>query len=220
MIFLVVFSLFSRFFSFFFLIFFSHFSLLGLDHTQILGNTIEEIAEKKVGIFKDHQISLIGPTVPLKIAQDFSSKLKNHELISHFDIEKRLFQIKNQNLQQILLKLWQKSEKNVEKMNEFLTFFSLFLLNEKFPNLFNLSQYVSENEEKFLSILEENAPCRWEHFYVKKDGEKSLLGSVSEGEREEEEKKVLFILDMGHNHSALENLLNKFDREYPNNRLR
>jgi folylpolyglutamate synthase/dihydropteroate synthase len=42
---------------------------IGLDHVQALGNTIEKITEKKVGIFKPNTPALIGPNVPIQIAK-------------------------------------------------------------------------------------------------------------------------------------------------------
>jgi dihydrofolate synthase/folylpolyglutamate synthase len=43
-----------------------------LDHTAILGNTVDEIAKEKCGIFRKDVDAIIGPGVPLVIAQVFS----------------------------------------------------------------------------------------------------------------------------------------------------
>lgn len=40
-----------------------------LDHTRILGPTIEAICEKKAGIFKSNTPAIIGPGVPLEVAK-------------------------------------------------------------------------------------------------------------------------------------------------------
>ncbi|GGE23132.1 bifunctional folylpolyglutamate synthase/dihydrofolate synthase [Streptococcus himalayensis] len=57
-------------------------SSIGLDHQETLGNSIEEIAEQKAGIFKAAKMALIGPlpsvarAVCQEIAQDLSTELR------------------------------------------------------------------------------------------------------------------------------------------------
>jgi dihydrofolate synthase/folylpolyglutamate synthase len=41
--------------------------VIALDHCRILGNTVEEIAERKAGIFKKGIPALVGPGVPFQI---------------------------------------------------------------------------------------------------------------------------------------------------------
>lgn len=174
-----------------------------------MGNTIEEIAEKKVGIFKDNQISLIGPSVPLNIAKNYSKSLKNHNLITVQDIKDKI-KDENNKIKEIINRYIDESSHNIEKLNELITLYSLLLLEKK-RETFNISTVLSNNYNSLIRTLQENPPCRWEHFYVSKDTSSQDTG---------DSKKVLFILDMAHNFSALENLLNKFQREYPNNKLR
>ncbi len=38
------------------------------DHMRFLGNTLEDICEKKSGIFKNGTPALIGPNVPFSVA--------------------------------------------------------------------------------------------------------------------------------------------------------
>jgi dihydrofolate synthase/folylpolyglutamate synthase len=54
---------------------------VGLDHTNILGDTKEEIAIQKCGIIKRDCPVLIGPTVPVNIVEAFSKRL-NSELFT------------------------------------------------------------------------------------------------------------------------------------------
>eukprot|EP01038_Epipyxis_sp_PR26KG_P009145 gene9145-12334_t len=42
---------------------------VALDHCRILGSTVEEIATKKAGIFKQNVPALVGPNVPIKQVQ-------------------------------------------------------------------------------------------------------------------------------------------------------
>jgi dihydrofolate synthase/folylpolyglutamate synthase len=51
---------------------------VSLDHTRILGNTVEEIARKKAGIFKYNVPALIGPEVPLAVAQVLADQSYRH----------------------------------------------------------------------------------------------------------------------------------------------
>ena len=43
--------------------------ILALDHTKILGNTVEEIAQKKAGIFKSNTYALVGPGCPNNVIE-------------------------------------------------------------------------------------------------------------------------------------------------------
>lgn len=45
------------------------FVLPALDHTRVLGPTVEAIARNKAGIFKAGQPALVGPGVPLPVVQ-------------------------------------------------------------------------------------------------------------------------------------------------------
>lgn len=47
---------------------------ISLDHTHILGTTLEEIAMEKGGIIKDNVPVVIGPRVPLKIIQEIAKQ--------------------------------------------------------------------------------------------------------------------------------------------------
>ncbi|GLE09887.1 hypothetical protein PINS_up021826 [Pythium insidiosum] len=45
---------------------------IGMDHTRILGGTIDAIAREKAGIIKRHTPVVIGPNVPLDVMQQFA----------------------------------------------------------------------------------------------------------------------------------------------------
>jgi len=55
---------------------------IGLDHTEILGDSIEEIAKEKLGILKANIPLLIGPTVPLDIAKQFAKSTASPLFVS------------------------------------------------------------------------------------------------------------------------------------------
>ncbi|MGE4573991.1 MULTISPECIES: bifunctional folylpolyglutamate synthase/dihydrofolate synthase [Parachlamydia] len=50
---------------------------ISVDHTEILGHTLEEIAKEKAGIIKSHVPVLIGPSVPHSIIQPIADELKS-----------------------------------------------------------------------------------------------------------------------------------------------
>lgn len=65
---------------------------LALDHTRVLGSTVEEIGHKKAGIFKKGVPAIVGPGVPLMVMQVISifvnkmkCIIKVHFSFSHFD---------------------------------------------------------------------------------------------------------------------------------------
>jgi len=40
---------------------------VALDHTRLLGSTVEEIGRRKAGIFKANVDALVGPQVPMAV---------------------------------------------------------------------------------------------------------------------------------------------------------
>eukprot|EP01084_Bolivina_argentea_P150236 262382_1 len=62
---------------------------ISLDHTRLLGNTIQQIATDKCGIIKKGIPIIIGPTVPVSIAEEYANK-KGGIL---FKLDKRLKQL-------------------------------------------------------------------------------------------------------------------------------
>jgi dihydrofolate synthase/folylpolyglutamate synthase len=68
---------------------------VSLDHTRVLGGTVEEIAHKKAGIFKHNKLALCGPGVPLAVLQAVatergrlcmkSSTIHNYECFTDHD---------------------------------------------------------------------------------------------------------------------------------------
>lgn len=68
---------------------------ISLDHTEILGPTIEAIAKEKAGIIKTRIPVVIGPRVPLSIIEEVASSLQSSciqmtQTVSNFEQENRL----------------------------------------------------------------------------------------------------------------------------------
>jgi dihydrofolate synthase/folylpolyglutamate synthase len=65
---------------------------ISLEHTEILGTTLEEITKEKAGIIKAHIPVVVGPKVPLKPIEEITKTLNSPLLIvsekfSHFNEE-------------------------------------------------------------------------------------------------------------------------------------
>lgn len=54
---------------------------IGLEHTQFLGNTIEEITREKAGIIKHKTPVVVGPNVPHHITKEIAEKLEAPHII-------------------------------------------------------------------------------------------------------------------------------------------
>jgi len=66
---------------------------ISLDHTEILGQTIEEIALEKAGIIKPGIPVIIGPTVPLKVIKNYAKSI--HSPCIQVQTEGQTFQQEN-----------------------------------------------------------------------------------------------------------------------------
>lgn len=76
---------------------------ISLEHTEVLGNTLEEIAFEKAGIIKPSVPVVIGPTVPLSVVVPIVKKLKSSisridEFFSDYRAENRALAAKSLNL--------------------------------------------------------------------------------------------------------------------------
>ena len=49
---------------------------IGLEHVDVLGSTFSDICREKCGIIKSHTPVVVGPTVPLEVAQPIASSLQ------------------------------------------------------------------------------------------------------------------------------------------------
>lgn len=50
---------------------------IGLDHCEMLGDTTEKITIEKTGIFRENTPAVIGPTVPINVAEEESKIIGN-----------------------------------------------------------------------------------------------------------------------------------------------
>ena len=86
---------------------------IGLDHQNILGNTLEEIAKEKAGIIKENTPTLLGPNIKAKSIFDDISKAKNSSL---YVVGNNLDQDES-SLPEYQLKNWETAKKAVQIIN-------------------------------------------------------------------------------------------------------
>jgi len=158
---------------------------IGLDHTKILGDTIELIAKEKAGIIKPHCPVLVGPNVPHDVIRDIAKANESEYFVSDhvlatnttshcnssngfYDYSSLLdFDLENSRIAQAAIQLLQQKHH---------------------PNV-----SVSESElQKGISI---RPPCRFEEITIQANN-----------------ANVTVILDIAHNPAALKLLLSKLNQ--------
>jgi dihydrofolate synthase/folylpolyglutamate synthase len=168
---------------------------IGLEHTRILGDTIEQIATEKAGIIKEGCPVLIGPNVPLDVVTTIAAEKRSAEVCRCEDLlgvdtlkpsttEVQDYDVENSRMSKAALILLQfhLAEKSVAKGEQ--------------PQVF-----THDEMEEGVKI---RPPCRFE--------EMDITVSISE----EKSKVVRVILDVAHNPQAMEYLIMKLANTYPN----
>eukprot|EP01039_Chlorochromonas_danica_P007974 gene7974-8795_t len=158
---------------------------VALDHTAILGNTVEEIAKVKAGIFRNAKPVLVGPGVPFKIVEEEATKC-------------------GAVLYQLPTFL---SSKGIvmepDQINYLLSLEAVRLLRKILPPRSNCLDENDEDgpeREQVLAALRQLPPCRWQQI---------LYQHPSYG------VDIEVILDVAHNPAALEALLHRLDGYLP-----
>lgn len=166
---------------------------VSLDHTRILGNSVDLICEKKAGIFKPGTPALIGPDVPLVPASRIAHE--NNAIFSDFATACKDFQLFL--LIHGLNEVWE----DTDDLNSMLSLFALCLASRHCP-AFIPSLLPRLSDSILTTAIRARPVCRWE---------KHCVG--------EEKEKIEFVLDMGHNPAALQQLVRRTQRDYPRNQF-
>ena len=168
---------------------------IGLEHTRILGDTIELITKEKAGIIKKGAPVLIGRSVPIEIVQEVAEEKEAAEVCACEDL--------------LGVDMFESSASKVEDYdleNSRMAKAALILLQ------FHLAQKsVEKGEQPHIITPEEmhegvkiRPPCRFEEMDIPVP-----LNS-------EKTKVVRVVLDVAHNPQAMEYLIDKLSTEYPN----
>ena len=169
---------------------------IGLEHTRILGDTIEQITKKKAGIIKEGSPVLVGSSVPIDVVKEIADEKKSAELCTCEDLL---------GLDDTATKSTDIQDYDVE--NSRMSKAALIMLQ------FHLAQKSLEKGEQPHIITPEEMeegvkirpPCRFEEMDV----------SVSNSE-DGKSKPIRVILDVAHNPQAMEYLISKLAKTYPN----
>ena len=124
---------------------------IGLDHQNILGNTLEEIAKEKAGIIKENTPTLLGPNIKAKSIFEDISKAKNSSL---YVVGNNLDQDES-SLPEYQLKNWETAKKAVEIIN------SNIKINDKISDYLTIKGrwQIVENNPKTILDIGHNKDC-------------------------------------------------------------
>lgn len=197
---------------------------VSLDHTQILGTTVEEIAMRKGGIFKPGVPCLIGPHCPRDILRQIAAEVK----APFFTLEDTLTEIRKtssllhknkDNSQSTLLhddiaciapvEVEDNSISDTDNLNRKISFAALYLLQYHVGGLFSRLHLLEPSKlTENNSLLSRRPPCRWENIdvNVKVSNEKTV--------------NVKVILDVGHNPAAIAAITRRIKTDFQGQKIR
>ena len=167
---------------------------ISLDHTRILGSTVEEIAQKKAGIFKEGIPAIIGPSCPFSVMEKVALDIKA-QLYTLNDVTNLMTK---EGFGHVLLPSCSDCDEIVDtdNLNGNLCVATLFLL-KRTREFFSRMDMTSEN---FQRALRGRPPCRWELCRVVVDVGDSKV-------------EVETILDVAHNPAAVSALVRRIKRD-------
>lgn len=163
---------------------------IGLEHTRILGDTIELIAKEKAGIIKEGSPILVGPNVPHDVIRQCAVEKKAEGYYTCSDILKDGFDDEH-----YIEIVDPEGFVDYDIENSRTARAGLTLLKD------NLKLNLSE--ENLIQGLSTRPPCRFEEFEMNS-------GSIP----------VNVILDVAHNPDAIDLLVSKLSRTHPGRKMR
>ncbi|MBH19325.1 MAG: tetrahydrofolate synthase [Crocinitomicaceae bacterium] len=124
---------------------------IGLDHQNILGNTLEEIAKEKAGIIKENTPTLLGPNIKAKSIFEDISKAKNSSL---YVVGNNLDQDES-SLPEYQLKNWETAKKATQIIN------SRIKIHDKVSDYLTIKGrwQIVENNPKTILDIGHNKDC-------------------------------------------------------------
>jgi len=159
---------------------------IGLEHTRILGNTIEEIAGEKAGIIKKGVPVLVGPNAPHDVIRTHAEQKGADKMYSCQDVL-GTSAITNDDEEYV--------DYDVE--NSKIATAALHLLRMKKESNFSSSSLLPITDESIQKGTSYRPPCRFEE--------------MSYGTN----KGIQVVLDVAHNPSAMDHLSSKLKVKYP-----
>jgi len=177
---------------------------IGLEHTRILGDTIEKIALEKGGIIKEGCPVLVGNNVPLEVLKQCAEEKKASEFYQCDDVMMGP-------LPEPTMVEGKETFEDYDVENSRISSAALILLQ------FQLTQQKLQREggdvklissEEIVEGTKIRPPCRFE--------EMDIPTTVMSEDGSRIQKNVRVILDVAHNPQAMDYLLVKLRSTYPN----
>jgi dihydrofolate synthase / folylpolyglutamate synthase len=173
---------------------------IGLEHTRILGDTVEKIAAEKAGIIKPGRPVLVGPNVPHDVLRQCASDKKAGR---YYTVDDVLGGGAQQQLDQ---------EVDYDVENTRIARAALQLVQQSFPD-----SVGTIPDETIQSCTAVRPPCRFEVLSVPgTDADASIADSGSTTPA----PPLTVILDVAHNPPAMKYMVQKLLRTYPTRRIR
>ncbi len=184
---------------------------VSLDHTRILGATVEEIATKKGGIFKKDVPALVGPNCPLEVLETIASErgatlYTTKSAAQKFGVEEPPTEVDG--------------VMDPDAMNGYLCLLALHILSDSGRDIFSDKRLF-----KGIAGCNLRPSCRWEEFQVRVSSNPDMssvrVDRVDKGAEQEQEhgqdtsgSLVKVVLDVGHNPAAVATLMKRVNKQY------
>jgi dihydrofolate synthase/folylpolyglutamate synthase len=190
---------------------------VSLDHTKVLGSTVEDIALNKSGIFKNNVHGLIGPGCPYDVCKreadnrgavlhTLQQVITSNNLIDWHDL-----------IEFSSSMTYAEASNNIvdtDKLNSALSISALILLKKCYPEY----DKIIIDDSVITGIVRKRPPCRWEshHVLVKTDGQVSLRANSGDTVAcsSDDTFPVEVIFDVGHNPAAIAALVRRIKTEF------
>lgn len=186
---------------------------IGLEHTAILGNTIEAIATEKAGIIKQGSPVVIGPNVPLELVSQIA-KEKKAEGCYVADMMDYSLLDPARNRHTLFNEIM---DYDIENSLIVATAFRLLrskLKDDPHRRLFSITdQHIQQGTSC-------RPPCRFEEFFLPIMNDRQDTEPVTRIIHEEVNVQVHVVLDIAHNPPAMSYLVGKLNSLYPHKKKR
>ena len=184
---------------------------IGLEHTRILGDTIEKIAMEKGGIIKRGAPVLVGPETPYDVlrqcaidkgASSFQTcdDVLGKDNVSSNDETCTDYDELNSRMVRAAIKIMEERQRNSSNT----------INKENQPSWKNFYPISEKHLQQGVSI---RPPCRFEIVSVPVNKHGNIVNSGTDAG---DEKMVTVILDVAHNPPAMNHLVSKLNDTFPN----
>lgn len=171
---------------------------IGLEHTRILGDTIEEIAVEKAGIVKDGKPVIIGPCVPRDVVYNIARD-RNADFYTSDELTPKWSKDTEEDDEE------SSSAVDFDEENSRIATAALTLLQRM--------NAVDIRAEHMKEGIAQRPPCRFEQTTICTNTNETTISGESSKFADIE---VEVVLDVAHNPSAFKQLVSKLEMNYPN----